>query len=203
MLHEFGHFFAGALGFPAEHERLFRAEGESAPLRNYAKTDSAKYFADCFAYWIAQRQHTGRGPVSGGSAPDLRLFSGPCGRWMGRFIRQFSTCTRDLTVPADAVCHLCPPGWQAFPPATERLRGPQPRRRLRIWDSPFSAQNCKSKAAVRKDCRFCMALYFLRRCFCLRPLTCSGWRDRGRRRSGRGCRCCWASVHRRCPERSR
>ena len=50
--HEFGHFLAGALGFPAEHERLFRAEGESAPLRNYAKTDSAEYFADCFAYWI-------------------------------------------------------------------------------------------------------------------------------------------------------
>ena len=58
VLHEFGHFLEGTLDFPAEHERLFRAEGENAPLRNYAKTDSAEYFADCFAYWVANSGST-------------------------------------------------------------------------------------------------------------------------------------------------
>ena len=52
VIHEFGHFLEGALGFPAEHERLFRAEAENAPLRTYGKSDSGEYFADCFAYWI-------------------------------------------------------------------------------------------------------------------------------------------------------
>lgn len=51
-LHEFGHFLDWTLGFPAEHEQLFRAEAVAAPLRNYAKTDSREYFADCFAYCI-------------------------------------------------------------------------------------------------------------------------------------------------------
>jgi hypothetical protein len=51
-LHEFGHFLDWMLGFPAEHEQLFRAEAAAAPLRNYAKTDSREYFADCFAYWV-------------------------------------------------------------------------------------------------------------------------------------------------------
>ena len=37
---------------------MFRAEGACAPLRNYAKTDSAEYFADCFAYWIANSGST-------------------------------------------------------------------------------------------------------------------------------------------------
>ena len=52
VLHEFGHFLDWMLGFPAEHEQLFRAEAAAAPLRNYAKTDSREYFADCFAYYI-------------------------------------------------------------------------------------------------------------------------------------------------------
>lgn len=51
-LHEFGHFLDGQLGFPAEHEQLFRAEAAAAPLRNYAKTNAREYFADCFAYCI-------------------------------------------------------------------------------------------------------------------------------------------------------
>lgn len=51
-LHEFGHFLDWTLGFPAEHERLFRAEAAVAPLRNYAKTNAREYFADCFAYCI-------------------------------------------------------------------------------------------------------------------------------------------------------
>ena len=52
VLHEFGHFLDWLLGFPAEHERLFRAEAAAAPLRNYAKTDGREYFADYFAYWV-------------------------------------------------------------------------------------------------------------------------------------------------------
>ena len=51
-LHEFGHFLDWTLGFPAEHEQLFRAEAATAPLRNYAKTNAREYFADCFAYYI-------------------------------------------------------------------------------------------------------------------------------------------------------
>ena len=51
-LHEFGHFLDWTRGFPAEHEQLFRAEAAAAPLRNYAKTDSREYFADCFSYYI-------------------------------------------------------------------------------------------------------------------------------------------------------
>ena len=51
-LHEFGHFLDWTLGFPAEHEQLFRAEAAAAPLRDYAKTNSREYFADGFAYWV-------------------------------------------------------------------------------------------------------------------------------------------------------
>lgn len=51
-LHEFGHFLDWMLGFPAEHEQLFRAEAAAAPLRNYAKTNAREYFADCFSYYI-------------------------------------------------------------------------------------------------------------------------------------------------------
>ncbi len=52
VLHEFGHFLDWLLGFPAEHERLFRTEATAAPLRDYAKTNAREYFADCFAYWV-------------------------------------------------------------------------------------------------------------------------------------------------------
>ena len=52
-LHEFGHFLDWMLGFPAEHEQLFRAEAAAAPLRDYAKANAREYFADCFDYWIA------------------------------------------------------------------------------------------------------------------------------------------------------
>ena len=51
-LHEFGHFLDWMLGFPAEHEQLFRAEAAAAPLRDYAKTNAREYFAGCFAYWV-------------------------------------------------------------------------------------------------------------------------------------------------------
>ena len=51
-LHEFGHFLDYALGFPAEHERLYLAESQNSSLRDYAKTNSREFFADCFVYWI-------------------------------------------------------------------------------------------------------------------------------------------------------
>ncbi len=54
-LHEFGHFLDGSLGFPNEHERLYQVEAKNACLRDYAKTNAAEYFADCFAYWIRYR----------------------------------------------------------------------------------------------------------------------------------------------------
>lgn len=51
-LHEFGHFLDYALGFPAEHERLYLAEAQNSGLRDYAKTNAGEYFADCFDYYI-------------------------------------------------------------------------------------------------------------------------------------------------------
>ena len=51
-LHEFGHFLDWQLGFPAEHERLYLAESQNSSLRDYAKTNSREFFADCFVYWI-------------------------------------------------------------------------------------------------------------------------------------------------------
>ena len=51
-LHEFGHFLDYALGFPAEHERLYLAESQNSSLRDYAKTNSREFFADCFVHWI-------------------------------------------------------------------------------------------------------------------------------------------------------
>lgn len=51
-LHEFGHFLDGQLGFPVEHEHLYLAEAQNSGLRDYAKTNTREYFADCFAYCI-------------------------------------------------------------------------------------------------------------------------------------------------------
>lgn len=51
-LHEFGHFLDWMLGFPAEHEQLYLAEAQNSGLRDYAKTNTREYFADCFAYCI-------------------------------------------------------------------------------------------------------------------------------------------------------
>ena len=68
-LHEFGHFLDWTLGFPAEHEQLFRAEAAAAPLRNYAKTNAREYFADCFAYWIAYSGSEKRMEIFRNAAP--------------------------------------------------------------------------------------------------------------------------------------
>lgn len=51
-LHEFGHFLDKVLDDSTEWERLYQAEAGGSILRDYAKTNSREYFADCFAYWI-------------------------------------------------------------------------------------------------------------------------------------------------------
>ena len=59
-IHEFGHFLDWTLDFPAYHEELYKAEAQSAAdavLRDYSATNSHEYFADCFAFWIQNRDH--------------------------------------------------------------------------------------------------------------------------------------------------
>lgn len=51
-LHEFGHFLDKVLNDSAEWERLYQLEAGDSSFRDYAKTNSREYFADCFAYWI-------------------------------------------------------------------------------------------------------------------------------------------------------
>ena len=68
-LHEFGHFLDWMLGFPAEHEQLFRAEAAAAPLRDYAKTNSREFFADCFVHWITYRGNEKRMETFRNAAP--------------------------------------------------------------------------------------------------------------------------------------
>ena len=73
-LHEFGHFLDWMLGFPAEHEQLFRAEAAAAPLRNYAKTNAREYFADCFVYWIMYNESAKRMERFKQSAPQTYAY---------------------------------------------------------------------------------------------------------------------------------
>ena len=51
-LHEFGHFIDSIVNDSTEWEKLYQAEASESILRDYAKTNSREYFADCFAYWI-------------------------------------------------------------------------------------------------------------------------------------------------------
>ena len=67
--HEFGHFLDKVLGFPSEHERLFRAEAASSILRDYAKTTSKEYFADCFVFWVQYGDNAERMEQFRSSAP--------------------------------------------------------------------------------------------------------------------------------------
>lgn len=52
-LHEFGHFLNSILNNSVEWEKLYQAEAGASILRDYAKTNSREYFADCFAYWVS------------------------------------------------------------------------------------------------------------------------------------------------------
>ena len=72
--HEFGHFLDKLLGFPAEHERLFKAEAAGSILRDYAKTTSKEYFADCFVYWVQYGNNAERMEQFRSSAPQTYAY---------------------------------------------------------------------------------------------------------------------------------
>lgn len=61
-VHEFGHFLDQVLDFPAEHKHLHLVEGTAAAslIRDYSNTNSREFFADCFAYWIRNRDNAQR-----------------------------------------------------------------------------------------------------------------------------------------------
>lgn len=73
-VHEFGHFLDKVLGFPAEHERLFKAEAATSILRDYAKTNSKEYFADCFVYWVQYGDNAERMEQFRQSAPQTYAY---------------------------------------------------------------------------------------------------------------------------------
>ena len=55
--HEFGHYIDGRLNFPAKHTELFIREAQSSILRDYAKSNSNEYFADCFEYYLKNKDN--------------------------------------------------------------------------------------------------------------------------------------------------
>ena len=56
--HEFGHYIDGRLNFPAKHTELFISEAQNSILRDYAKSNSTEYFADCFEYYLKNKGNT-------------------------------------------------------------------------------------------------------------------------------------------------
>ena len=70
----FSCFLDGALGFPAEHERLYLAEAQNSGLRDYAKTNSREYFADCFVYWITYSGNEKRMETFRSAAPETYAY---------------------------------------------------------------------------------------------------------------------------------
>ena len=73
-LHEFGHFLDKVLDDSAEWERLFQAEAKDSILRDYAKTNSREYFADCFAYWISYSDNEKRMKSFQNAAPQTYAY---------------------------------------------------------------------------------------------------------------------------------
>lgn len=55
--HEFGHYVEGRLTFPAKHTELFIREAQNSILRDYAKSNSNEYFADCFEYYLKNKDN--------------------------------------------------------------------------------------------------------------------------------------------------
>ena len=55
--HEFGHYIDGRLTFPAKHTELFIREAQNSILRDYAKSNSNEYFADCFEYYLKNKDN--------------------------------------------------------------------------------------------------------------------------------------------------
>lgn len=62
--HEFGHYIDGRLNWPAKHTELFIREAQNSILRDYAKSNSNEYFADCFEYYLKNK----------GNAKNIELF---------------------------------------------------------------------------------------------------------------------------------
>ena len=57
LVHEFGHFLHYTLDFDKATETLFQKEAREADfLRAYARRNFREYFADCFAYWVENRE---------------------------------------------------------------------------------------------------------------------------------------------------
>lgn len=58
-VHEFGHFLDSMLGFPSGRSSFYEAEADAASafLRAYAGTSCREYFADYFAYYIANHSN--------------------------------------------------------------------------------------------------------------------------------------------------
>lgn len=69
LLHEFGHFYHGQLNFPTEFTNIYYKEAQKSILRQYAKTNSLEYFADCFAYWIKYQNSSERMDLFKANAP--------------------------------------------------------------------------------------------------------------------------------------
>lgn len=72
--HEFGHFLDKVLGFPAEHEQLFKAEAAGSILRDYAKTNCKEYFADSFVFWVQYGDNAERMGQFRSSAPQTYAY---------------------------------------------------------------------------------------------------------------------------------
>ena len=76
-IHEFGHFLDWTLGFPTYHEELYEAEAQSAAdtvLRDYSATNSHEYFADCFAFWVRNRDHKEQMELLKEAAPETYAY---------------------------------------------------------------------------------------------------------------------------------
>ena len=72
--HEFGHFIDSIVNDSTEWEKLYHAEASESILRDYAKTNSREYFADCFAYWVLYSGNEKRMEVFRNTAPQTYAY---------------------------------------------------------------------------------------------------------------------------------
>lgn len=75
-VHEFGHFLDGVLGFPSVRESFYEQEANSAAhlLRSYSLTNEREYFADCFVFWIKNRDREDKMDEFRNAAPETYAF---------------------------------------------------------------------------------------------------------------------------------
>ena len=67
--HEFGHYIDGRLTFPAKHTELFIREAQNSILRDYAKSNSNEYFADCCEYYLKNNDNAKNNNLFKSKAP--------------------------------------------------------------------------------------------------------------------------------------